>query len=272
MRHDTNALAGVLAQLIDAYAFGLDLIPHGGEEPLRRLGAGELRDHVRDLRLRVRAGRAALGPVTCALLGLEGARVKPTHFHRAASNASRAGKSFEADIDATNRAYAAAGLAAVARAHPPVGGIPGALYFKGKGDVDFVGHVLGIPVAFDTKSEAGAASYKHDAGEMHQLDFLIRWRELGGVAFLLLRDLERNALYLIDRLDSLRAGKSAPLRTHARTKSAPVSLVPSLVRTESERLLDAALGKPVWPWLDLAQQHDPRLAAAIAAHAGRQSA
>lgn len=189
----------------------------------------------------------------------------PAHAARGAA-ARQSGASFEGELEATHRAYRRAELAVIARAHPPVGGIPGQLYYAGKGDVDYVGHVRGIPVAFDAKSEAGAASYKHDAGELHQLDFLLDWRDRGGVAFLLLVDRPAGALYLVDDLLRLRQCASVPLRTHARGKSLSVPVVPALHRTESERALDAALGRPVWPWLDLARLHSPTLADALDAH------
>jgi penicillin-binding protein-related factor A (putative recombinase) len=178
--------------------------------------------------------------------------------------AKREGRSFEQEITATNDAYAAMGLVAMTRAHPPVAGPPTNLHYAGDGDVDFVGHVRGIPVAFDTKSDEGCASYKYYERDMHELDFLLAWRRTGGVAFVLLLDRARETLYLIDHLAALRAGKSVPLRTHVRSKSGAQTLVPALIRTASERTLDAAMGRPIWPWFDLAKQHDARLADAIA--------
>jgi penicillin-binding protein-related factor A (putative recombinase) len=167
------------------------------------------------------------------------------------ANARQAGRSFEAELEATHRAYAADGIAAIARAHPPVGGIPGALYYAGKGQVDFVGHVRGVPVAFDAKSEAGAASFKHGIDDYHELDFLLTWRAAGGVAFLLVYDRERDTVYLLDQLEALRAGETVPMRTHARGRSIAQPVVPSLHRTDSARALDTALGRPVWPWITI---------------------
>ena len=100
--------------------------------------------------------------------------------------AQQTGRTFEDELEATNAAYLAAGLATIARAHPPVGGPPNALFYRGKGQVDFVGSVLGIPVAFDAKSNSDAASYKHDPRDYHELDFLLSWRRTGGVSFLLI--------------------------------------------------------------------------------------
>ena len=186
--------------------------------------------------------------------------------------AKQAGRTFEDELEATNAAYLAAGLATIARAHPPVGGPPNALFYRGKGQVDFVGSVTGasasaglpgIPVAFDAKSNSDAASYKHDPRDYHELDFLLNWRRTGGVSFLLLLDRPIGTLYLVDDLAALRAGASIALRTHVRGRSHPQPLVPALHRSESERTLDAALGRAIWPWLALARLQYPLLAAAL---------
>ena len=212
------------------------------------------------------AVRAAVEQFICELLTVRRPfRGRPNTINRAqGATAKRVGRSFEEDIEATNRVYSAEGLAAIARAHPPVGGPPGALFYRGKGQVDFVGTVCGVPVAFDTKSDEGCASYKYYEDDMHELDFLLDWRAKGGVAFVLLLDRSRDTLYLIDHLATLRAGKSVPVRTHVRSQTGAQALVPALVRTESERTLDAAMSFAVWPWIDLATLHDPRLANAIA--------
>ena len=195
--------------------------------------------------------------------------VQPTHHAAQGAAAKRAGLTFEEELEQSNASYLGDGLAVMARAFPPVGGPPGRMYFTGQGDVDFVGHGAGIPIAFDAKSKSEAASYKHLARDMHELDFLLNWRavksEQAGVSFLLLLDRSIGTLYLVTDLARLRAGKSIQLRTHDRGHTNTVPLVPSLHRTESERTLDAALGRPVWPWLQLAAEYSPEIARAIAA-------
>lgn len=168
------------------------------------------------------------------------------------ASAVRAGRTFEEELEATHAAPLYAERCAIARAFPPVGGPPDALFYRGPGQVDFVGHVAGVPVAFDAKSNAEQASYKHDPRDYHELDFLLGWRARGGVSFLLILDRSIDTLYLVDDLARLRAGETVALRTHARGRSRPAPVVPALIRTQSERMLDAALGRPVWPWLSLA--------------------
>lgn len=201
---------------------------------------------------------------------------RPFGYHAARGAAAhRAGRSFEDELEATHVAYAGQGLAAIARAHPPVGGPPSALFYRGKGSVDFLGTLAarphGIPVAFDAKSEAGAASYKHSERDMHEIDFLLAWRSAGGLAFLLVLDRSIGTLYLVDDLATLRAGGSVALRTHARGRAHPESIVPALHRTESELLLDHALSRPIWPWLAIARMQYPRLAAATPTGTGNSS-
>lgn len=162
------------------------------------------------------------------------------------------GDAFQAELDATHAALAAAGVPLVlSRGNPRVGGTPATgLFYAGKGDVDYVGTLEGRPVAFDAKSEAGAASYRHLERDMHELDFLLDFRRRGrALAFLLVRDVELGRVYLVEDLAPLRAGGAVALRAHARDGAAP--LVPALERTEQERLLAQALGRPVWDWVTL---------------------
>jgi hypothetical protein len=97
------------------------------------------------------------------------------HAGRVAGGAAalRAGRSFEEELEATHDSAEYSALCAMSRAYPPVGGPPGALFYRGKGKVDFVGHVLGVPVAFDVKSNNAEASYHHDPRDCHELDFLL---------------------------------------------------------------------------------------------------
>jgi hypothetical protein len=193
-------------------------------------------------------------------------RWSPTrHAGRVAGGAAalRAGRTFEEELEATHESAEYSALCAMARAFPPVGGKPGALFFRGKGKVDFVGHVLGVPVALDAKSNRAEASYHHDPRDYHELDFLLDWRARGGVAFLLVLDRSIDTLYLVDDVARLRAGANVQLRTHARGRAAVAPLVPAVHRTEAARTLDAMRGKPVWPWLQVAAMVYAPLARAL---------
>jgi hypothetical protein len=187
------------------------------------------------------------------------------HAGRVAGGAAalRAGRSFEEELEATHDSAEYSALCAMSRAYPPVGGPPGALFYRGKGKVDFVGHVLGVPVAFDVKSNNAEASYHHDPRDCHELDFLLTWRARGGVSFLLVLDRSIDTLYLVDDVARLRAGANVQLRTHARGRAVPAPVVPALVRTEVERTLAAVRSAPIWPWLQLAAAQYPAIARAL---------
>jgi penicillin-binding protein-related factor A (putative recombinase) len=144
-----------------------------------------------------------------------------------------------------------------------VGGPPHALSYRGKGKVDFVGHVLGVPVAFDAKSNNAEASYHHDERDYHELDFLLDWRARGGVSFLLVLDRSIDTLYLVDDVARLRAGANVQLRTHARGRVVPAPVVPAIVCTEAARLIATVKRAPVWPWLQIAAPTYPAIARAL---------
>lgn len=175
----------------------------------------------------------------------------------------RSGHSFEAELEATHAAPDYARILIMARAHPPVAGPPHALHYAGKGKVDFAGHVLSVPVAFDAKSNTDEASYTHDPRDHHELDFLLDWRARGGVAFLLVLDRSIDTLYLVDDLARLRSGFNVQLRTHARGHAVPAPIVPAIVRTERDRTLDAVRSRPIWPWVALAASVYPALAGVL---------
>ena len=58
-------------------------------------------------------------------------------------------------------------------------------YFEQKSTVDYIGAVQGIPVCFDTKECAGDCFPLANI-HPHQVDFMERFEEQGGVSFLLI--------------------------------------------------------------------------------------
>lgn len=168
------------------------------------------------------------------------------------ARAKQSGRAFEQEIEEANAFYERRGTAVVYRHHPPVEGWGSTLRVVGRGPADFSGVVrlrtgASMAVAFDCKVITGDASYAHAARDRHQLESLLRFREAGGRAFLLLRCRELDRVWMLEDLDALTRGERVPVR----------SIVGSVVRhrlpvLEPSPLLDIARGRtPYWDYVSL---------------------
>lgn len=68
---------------------------------------------------------------------------------------------------------------------------------------DFIGHLKGIPIAFDCKSTSSKTSFKlysHNKPTVspHQKQFLLEFKKTGGVAFLLIQFNPLHKVFLVD--------------------------------------------------------------------------
>ncbi|WP_018130695.1 Holliday junction resolvase RecU [Effusibacillus pohliae] len=101
------------------------------------------------------------------------------------------GMAFEQLIEFANAQYLSKGWAIIQKVPTPwkvirrgkqiVSAFP-----EKKSTVDFVGVFNGRPIAFDAKSTRERTRFELDLVEPHQVDFLRRWQDNGGVAFLLI--------------------------------------------------------------------------------------
>ena len=119
----------------------------------------------------------------------------------AGAQAKRSGRAFEREIEEANALYERRGVAVIYRHYPPVEGWGRSLHVTGKGPADFSGVMRTasgpIAVAFDCKVITSAASYAHAERDIHQVERLLRFREAGGVAFLLLCCRDPTRLWLL---------------------------------------------------------------------------
>ncbi|MFL5561746.1 MAG: hypothetical protein ACJ79K_09755 [Gemmatimonadaceae bacterium] len=168
------------------------------------------------------------------------------------ARAKQSGRDFEMEIELANECYERRGLATVYRHHPAVEGWGRTLRVVGKGPADFSGVVrlttgAAIAVAFDCKVVSGSASYRHAPRDRHQLESLVRFRDTGGRAFLLLCCRVLDRVWLLDDLDTLLHGDRIEIRR--RTDDGFTHLLPVLAPSSD---LDVARGaRPHWDYRQL---------------------
>jgi hypothetical protein len=97
---------------------------------------------------------------------------------------------------------------------------------------------------------SGSASYRHAPRDRHQLERLLRFRETGGRAFLLLCCRVLDRVWLADDLDALWRGDRIEIRR--RTADGFTHLLPVLAPSSD---LDVARGaRPRWDYRQLMEQ------------------
>lgn len=108
------------------------------------------------------------------------------------------GLGFQKRVRAACDYYREASEAVIAECPPPVVGGQGRARYTGKGEVDFIGHVQGRPIAFDAKSTiteylhleqpklrrmGRSNTFRRAGGTVHQAAFLLGWLRCGLVAY-----------------------------------------------------------------------------------------
>jgi len=115
------------------------------------------------------------------------------------------GDLFEELINKTNTAYMDDGLAIIQKlptAIKPVEldqgrGVITLAYFDEQSTVDYMGHVQGIPVCFDAK-ETAKKSLPISNIHAHQIDFMEKFRNTGGISYMLVSFTEFEKVFLLD--------------------------------------------------------------------------
>lgn len=125
---------------------------------------------------------------------------RPVRRNKSVSHANR-GKHLERLIDITNRQYRHAGRATVHKIPTPVQITSrNGRYVSGKlgsGElVDYIGMSNGRAIAFDAKQTAGT-SFPLGNIQPHQFDFLERWHDHDGIAFLIVHFSKKDEYYYL---------------------------------------------------------------------------
>ena len=114
------------------------------------------------------------------------------------------GSALEEYINRTNEKYQESGLALIQKIPTPIPPIEiektsrhiTLAYFDQKSTVDYIGAVQGIPVCFDAK-ECHTDTFPLANIHTHQVEFMERFEEQGGIAFLLISYTKRDEFYYL---------------------------------------------------------------------------
>lgn len=114
------------------------------------------------------------------------------------------GSTLEDMINRTNEKYAEVGLALIQKIPTPITPIKidkehrhiTLAYFEQKSTVDYIGAVQGIPVCFDAK-ECATDTFSLQNIHDHQVEFMRKFEEQGGISFFLIHYTHKNILYYL---------------------------------------------------------------------------
>lgn len=114
------------------------------------------------------------------------------------------GSTLEDMINRTNEKYAENGLALIQKIPTPITPIKidkenrhiTLAYFDQKSTVDYIGAVQGIPVCFDAK-ECAVDTFSLQNIHAHQVEFMGKFEQQGGIAFFLIFYSHKNLLYYL---------------------------------------------------------------------------
>lgn len=112
------------------------------------------------------------------------------------------GSTLEELINRTNERYSERGLALIQKIPTPITPVKidkehrhiTMAYFDKISTVDYIGAVQGIPVCFDAK-ECSADTFPLQNVHEHQIEFMGRFEQQGGISFLLIYYTSRDELY-----------------------------------------------------------------------------
>lgn len=118
------------------------------------------------------------------------------------------GSTLEDLINRSNEQYLEKGLALIQKIPTPITPVRidkehrhiTLAYFDQKSTVDYIGAVQGIPVCFDAK-ESAADTFALQNIHEHQVSFMEKFEEQGGVSFMILFYTARNELFYLPYAD-----------------------------------------------------------------------
>lgn len=118
------------------------------------------------------------------------------------SHANR-GKALENYINESNESYLIRGQAEIIRQHPEIkvlklnGKEIVKAFFKDKGAPDYAGLTHGRGICFDAKETGDRERFKLELIKDHQIQYLKRWQNQGGISFIILHFTKLFETYIV---------------------------------------------------------------------------
>ncbi len=118
------------------------------------------------------------------------------------------GSTLEEFLNRTNEKYSEQGLALIQKIPTPITPVQidkehrhiTLAYFDQRSTVDYIGTVQGIPICFDAK-ECNADTFPLQNIHEHQVEFMEKFEQQDGVAFLIIYFSKKNELYYMPFLE-----------------------------------------------------------------------
>jgi hypothetical protein len=173
--------------------------------------------------------------------------------------AKQQGKAFQSELDAMHTRWRTLGIGAIQQGNPAIIRRGRDVIIVGKGGVDYVGHLAGVPVAYEAKSRSGATRLelldrKGRDNEDAECRFLLDYsHHPDALGFYLVRDPTLRRCYIVhvrEHLETLLAGGSVRLRRDLNDKTDPGAAVVPCIEypTEQEILITLGRRRDLWPW------------------------
>lgn len=119
------------------------------------------------------------------------------------------GKAFEKLVEFTNQQYKLKGWGLIDQVPTPTKNIRGKIIYEKKSTVDFYGIAHGRAIAFDAKSTKETTRFPLDNVKPHQVGYLKKFQEQGGVSFFLVHFEKLKETYYMDLDTFLRYWKES---------------------------------------------------------------
>ncbi|MFX3616247.1 MAG: Holliday junction resolvase RecU [Sporolactobacillus sp.] len=125
------------------------------------------------------------------------------------TNYANRGMQLEQEIKASNLSYQQKGIAVIQKVATPLKKTKDSAFYSEKSTVDFLGCLNGRGIAFDAKETVNRTNFPLSNVHEHQINFLEKYRNCGGRAFLLVRFVKHQETFILSSVQLAQWWKEA---------------------------------------------------------------